>query len=366
MPIGQAQPSSPKQVSLSRSLIDIPIVFHIVYYDSDDYISDQVIFDQLKQLNDDFNGNNADLVGVPAVFKKLVGHPRFNFCLASMDPQGQSSTGIVRVQTDNPTIANLRDASGIRPIKSLLSGGSSAWNTEKYINVWIGNRDDGIIGDATFPTENESLEPQGIVLRYDVVGPNSLNPQYNLGRTLTHEMAHFFNVQHLWGSDASCNSDDDDIDDTPEQGEIYVGCETGEFISCRTKDMDTNFLNFRDDECLLFFTKGQADRMIDALFRFRYGLIAGQVCGQNVPLPPDPLKVATVLTNDFVTYVWINTLQNQSYTLSLFDLSGRRIWAQDHNADHLYKIEHEYLPTGLYILGMEWGGRRFALKLVLP
>ena len=40
-------------------------------------------------------------------------------------------------------------------------------------------------------------------------------PPYNLGRTTTHELGHYFNLFHLWG-DNYCG--DDWVNDTPTRG----------------------------------------------------------------------------------------------------------------------------------------------------
>ncbi len=362
---GQAQSVSDKPVSYTRSSINLPVVVHVVYFEQEENLPEALIFSQIQQLNDDFNGRNQDLNEVPPVFRRFIGNPGFTFCLAVRDPDGRPSNGIVRVNADKPNIGGLRSFDGTRSVKQTNLGGSDPWDTRKYINIWIANREDGILGDATFPLANDSNEPQGIVIRYDAIGPGSLNPRFELGRTLTHEMAHYFNVLHLWGNDASCNSDDDGVKDTPQQGEIYTGCERGEFISCGTKDMDTNFLNFRDDDCLHYFTKGQSDRMIDALFRFRYDLLVGRVCGVNMVFPPDPLAVATILHAPGTTFISLRTLETQEYHLRLYDLTGRFIWSEHSNIDHVYRIDHSAISNGIYILSLEWNGQQFARKLLL-
>ena len=45
---------------------------------------------------------------------------------------------------------------------------------------------------------------------------------FNLGRTVTHELGHFFNLDHTFANDNGCGgSDDDGVADTPRCG--YAG-----------------------------------------------------------------------------------------------------------------------------------------------
>ncbi len=79
------------------------------------------------------------------------------------------------------------------------------------------------------------------------------------------------------------------VNDTPDQGELYFDCIKDERSSCGSIDMVNNFMGFVDDACLLFFTNVQRDRMIDALFKYRYRLISSGICNDSQPVPPQPL-----------------------------------------------------------------------------
>lgn len=68
-----------------QSTITIPVVFHVVYYNSTQNISDARIMDQLAQLNKDFAAANSDLLKVPAAFQPRVGNTGIQFCLAQRD-----------------------------------------------------------------------------------------------------------------------------------------------------------------------------------------------------------------------------------------------------------------------------------------
>jgi hypothetical protein len=83
-----------------RTLKEYNIVFHIVFQNEIDNISDSRIYSQLEVLNRIFQhydpGENN---GIPQEFRILGKTPEIKFCLASTDPKGQRTTGITRTKT---------------------------------------------------------------------------------------------------------------------------------------------------------------------------------------------------------------------------------------------------------------------------
>lgn len=354
-------------LAYSRQNIEIPIVFHIVYESDDQNLGDAILLSQLEVINEDFTRVHPRTKELPKKFNQKVASPGIRFCLASTDPLGNPSTGIIRVPT---TVENVGNQSakirGDRIIKDSELGGSSPWDEELYLNVWIGQRDDDITGDATFPNDPDETEFEGIVLDYRVVGnnPDQEGP-FNKGRTLTHEIGHYLNVFHLYGSETGCFTDDDFVEDTPTQFGPYFGsCEEAVF-SCGSQDMDTNFMNFRDDDCLFYFTKGQVDRMLFTLFNERYELINSQTCSTVKPIPPDPLKFAPIINLPNGLEIPLNTLNEEDYTLFLFDMRGQLIWKQKATAEHKYVIRNSEIPTGIYNLVLALNNELFTRKVFI-
>ena len=91
------------------------------------------------------------------------------------------------------------------------------------------------------------------------------------GRTLTHEVGHYFNLSHIWG-DGDCTVDDG-VFDTPLQESEYGGCPSFPQSSCGSDDMFMNYMDYTNDDCLHMFTGGQKTRMHTALNSDRSGLI---------------------------------------------------------------------------------------------
>ncbi len=246
----------------STPIVTIPVVFHIVYKTGAQNISDAKCIAQLNQLNLDYAKLNTDTNTVPAVFRGLAADTKIQFCLAQRDPNGNATTGIVRKQT---TVTSFVTDD---KVKSSTTGGDNAWPASSYLNLWVCNLGNSLLGYAQFPGGSPSTD--GVVLLYSSVGsmlsPGTSSP-YNLGRTATHEVGHWLNLRHIWG-DANCGNDQ--VADTPPAKTSNFGCKTFPFRStgCNTTtngEMFMNYMDYTDDACMQMFTQGQSTRMT-ALF----------------------------------------------------------------------------------------------------
>lgn len=237
------------------STITVPVVVHILYNTSAQNISDAQVQSQLKVLNQDFQRSNEDIRKVPAAFAGYTADCQIKFVLAKTDPQGYATTGIIRKKTAQPSWKQ------DDKMKYGINGGDDAWDSRYYLNIWVCNLADGLLGYSTFP--GAAADKDGVVIRTDVFGPGN-NTVYNKGRTATHEIGHWLNLKHLWG-DTDCGSDD--VEDTPPQKTYSSGCSSFPKItagSCNKNpdgDMFMNFMDFSDDACILMFTYGQRQRM---------------------------------------------------------------------------------------------------------
>jgi len=237
------------------SIIAIPVVIHILYNTPVQNISDAQILSQLNVLNKDFQRSNEDIGKVPSAFAGYAADCQIKFVLAQTDPQGYTTTGIIRKKTAQSSWKQ------DDKMKYNINGGDDAWDSRYYLNIWVCNLADGLLGYSTFP--GAAADKDGVVIRTDVFGPGN-NGAYNKGRTATHEIGHWLNLKHLWG-DADCGSDD--VEDTPPQKSYNSGCSSFPKItagSCNKNpdgDMFMNFMDFSDDACILMFTYGQRERM---------------------------------------------------------------------------------------------------------
>ncbi len=267
-------PISIKEPSIvpSEEIITIPVVVHIVNYDPSPFtITDADVATQIKILNEDYNKQNADWTKTPDEFKGVIASMGIKFKLASVDPEGNPTTGIIRT-SGNVTGFDGKDnlpTGEIRPIEERKlffsnQGGQDIWDRDKYLNIWVAdlnNRFDvlALAGYASFPGSDPRID--GIVVGSKAFGTlGKLAEAHKLGRTVTHEIGHWLGLFHLHNggntNPPNCNGTDF-IDDTPLQSEVYTGRPVHPKQSCGSNDMFMNFMNHVWDESMFMFTNGQ-------------------------------------------------------------------------------------------------------------
>jgi uncharacterized repeat protein (TIGR03803 family) len=244
--------------------VTIPVVVHVIYNTAQQNISDAQIQSQIAVLNEDFQALNTDKSLTPSLFSGLIGDFQIQFVLASSDPNCNSTTGIERKsssitswgQTDN--------------CKFAANGGFNAWNSQKYLNLWVCNIGvvpgvGEVLGYAQFPGGPSATD--GVVVSPNFFGSSSkgtgfyLSSPFDKGRTLTHEVGHWLNLNHIWGDDGSDCTGSDNVTDTPNQASYNGGCPSYPHASCsNTSDMFMNYMDYTDDACMFMFSNGQKDR----------------------------------------------------------------------------------------------------------
>lgn len=313
-----ANPGTPK------AIVTIPVVFHVLYNNTAQNISDALILAQLDQLNKDFARLNSDANNTPSAFQSLATNTNIQFCLAQRDASGNATTGIVRKST---TVTSFSSNDGV---KYTAQGGDNAWDATKYLNIWVCNLGGGLLGYAQFP--GGAAATDGVVLLYSSIGsltnPGSSSP-YNYGRTATHEVGHWLNLRHIWG-DANCGNDQ--VSDTPTQQTSNYGCPTFPKVTCSNGangDMFMNYMDYTDDACMNMFSVGQATRM-NALFATggaRIGLLTSQGCSAPTTSgcgTPSSLAAGSVTTTSS-TLSWVSVSGALNYNVQ-YKLSTATTW----------------------------------------
>lgn len=256
----------------------IALVVHVVGSSSlQQQVTDAIIQSQVDVLNEDYQGKNADSTRIPAAFKPLYGKSGMVFKLAGTNIYGEPTNGIVRVTNDNTyNLGNTESA------KTSSAGGSDAWDPAKYLNIWVVSfGGTSILGLSVFPGDPTPLRYHGFICDYRAFGRGApyLFNTYNRGRTTTHELGHFFNLNHIWGDDdgACTGSDfpgDAANDDTPNQADatqenpdpLGIGVvRTDNCSPAAPGIMYQNFMDYTDDSAMAMFTNGQQIRMEAAL-----------------------------------------------------------------------------------------------------
>jgi hypothetical protein len=229
-----------------RRLITLPVVVHVVYKTDAENVSDEQVQSQIDVLNLDYRAANPDRDDVPDPWKSLVADPNIQFELKE----------ITRTETD-------RDSFGTGDtVKSSASGGADPFPTDEFLNFWICNLGDGLLGYAQFP--GGPADTDGVVILYTAFGTTgTASEPFNLGRTATHEVGHWLNLRHIWGDETDC-SGSDQVSDTPRAQMPNYGKPTWPHITCNNGpngDMFMNYMDYVDDAAMFMFTHGQAARI---------------------------------------------------------------------------------------------------------
>ncbi len=304
------QKESNSSVVSNNTIYTFPVVFHVVLSkDLMTFVTDKQLQQEINELNLDFSGLNSDSTNIPPAFQLVRGHSTFRFCLARRDPNNKPSTGIVRVVANTPSNITAND-----PIKVSALGGSDAWDPDRYINIWIGtftNEYSDVLGYTSFPiplpenVQDILQNQQGIVIAYNAIY-DGMYPN-NLGRTVVHEMGHYFWLRHPWGDGVCADAFPltPQLADVPRQSNPTSGCPNG-FIETGCPNypnppgrMYQNFMDYTNDACYSLFTNGQNMRAFIALLNFRPSLITSNGCSPMMANEAN-ISIANPTNNSYV------------------------------------------------------------------
>ena len=297
----QHQKSMPGNKQQSATY-NIPVVVHVVYYNSAQNISAAQVQSQITVLNNDFAGTGLNSNSIPAPFAPLLANTNITFCLAKLSPANTilPEPGIDRIDArakgwPNPGATGWTTNFIDNTIKK-----TTIWDPNFYLNIWvvpaIRSTTGGItLGYATFPSltglDGLPTDPgndlnDGFVCRADFFGTTG-SASASKGRTSTHEIGHWLGLRHIWGDD-SCGTDF--VDDTPTALKENYNCPVFPHRTCENTssgDMFMNFMDYTDDDCMALFTLDQKQRMNTTLQfgDFRKNLINSPVCDTTKQIP---------------------------------------------------------------------------------
>ncbi len=207
----------------------IPLVFHVLYdptYSNDNHnLSNSVFEAQMAQLNKDYAKANSDTTDIVDPFKPIAANVHVVFQLATKDPFGNCTNGIDRITSQRSSQA--ADFAKLNP-----------WFRDRYVNIWViraleqntpGSTTLGYSQLPAFVQDDFGALRDGVIMLSSEIGTTST--------TLTHELGHFLNLKHVWGSTnqpgVACG--DDDVADTP--------LTKGHFSFCDLNDHECNSWN---------------------------------------------------------------------------------------------------------------------------
>jgi hypothetical protein len=249
--------------------VTIAVVVHVVFRTPDEMISKVQIDSQIAALNRDYSAGNSDKANTPTPWIGLVTDSDIRFALATRDPAGNQTDGVVYVQTQAESFGT-DDG-----VKSAATGGADPWPSDKYLNLWVCSLGGGILGYAQFP--GGPAQTDGVVILNTAFGTTGTDAApFNLGRTAVHEVGHWLNLHHIWGDTEDCTGTDF-VDDTPNAQHPNYNKPAFPHVSCNngpSGDMFVNYMDYVDDDTMVMFTAGQVVRMHAALDGARSQIVA--------------------------------------------------------------------------------------------
>ena len=355
------------------SIYYIPVVVHVLHYGESIGIGRNISQDRIQSQIDILNQDYGKTPNSPGYNTFPAGvDTRIRFCLATVDPNGNPTNGVVRVQTT-------QDAFDLFSQNTILKGYSN-WDPEKYLNIWVCRLLGNFIGYAQYPMISpqwadslpmvpnvEDVQPDGVVIEYRVFGnvPNGQGAPfgvYNKGRTASHEVGHYLGLLHIWGDGGSCADNKTDFcSDTPPQATYTSGCPSVTVESCTpgVPALVENYMDYSNDTCMNVFTLEQKKRMRIVLrncVRRKSVASTTQGCEISTGNPPKPPVLVKKLYLEFVSgkdYLNVKSEDIKLSEINLYNYLGRKIESiqiSSNYATYPYQLNLAGLSRGTYFI----------------
>lgn len=362
----QAQTAMGKVASPTVTL-RIPVAVHFPEIPASTSSSDKTCLRNLAQtqidvINADYNATNSDISNwssVSSLYPMVtsVGNMNVQFVIATQNhPAG---TGLVNGD------------------KAITFGTDFLGNDENdttwagYMNFVIKDIGTQLLGYSPYPgtPSNAGCVVMNTTCYGSGSGCSSLGyvptSPYNLGRTVTHELGHFFNLDHTFANDNGCGgTDDDGVADTPRCGYAQYGCPTpGSVAGCVSgqKQLTMNYMDYTNDACMYMFTQGQANRVLAYL-----NTIYSQY-------HTNTLSSDEINTVDFVMYpnpsngeikIKLSNLQTE-FSARAFDYLGRSVDIVSYSTEFEKAISFVNPTPGVYFVTISTSNGETTKKIII-
>ncbi len=362
--------------NIFNEVYTIPVVFHLICRpgsspgdffsgNPDDHTVTNIF---LANLNHAFR-NSGD-------FNQGVGTDvEIEFCLATKDPNGNSTGGITRFETPLSDSCGLMVNSHYTDSVKMLT----SWNPEKYLNIWIVADLVDASGFATYPWFPRDHR-DGVII--DIL---YLSNDYMAGVMLAHEIGHYLGLYHVFYG--GCPNDDcliqgDRVCDTPPstQSSFILSCIDN---TCTTDaddttannpfnyDVDDNlrtYMNYGYPSCINQFTYGQAERMRLMLVYYRSELLSSDGC-ENINLTHFYKNPHSAFFNYDHENMEIRITHNcvSDIQVTVYDCMGKIVVYKESNNKNSILLSTSSLNNGLYFVKIEsiYGNMILADKVII-
>ncbi|WP_040252425.1 zinc-dependent metalloprotease [Psychroserpens mesophilus] len=302
--------------------IQIPVAVHFTTGNpADRACLEALAQNQIDILNADYTATNADLsiwnTQSGQYFPGLnPGAANITFCLATSN----HPAAVPQLVEGEPAVTigyNFANGSGFPEFDANFQG---------YMNFVV-KPIGQLLGYS--PLGGSVANGGAVILNTNAFGSGSGCPTsgivpgapYNQGRTTTHELGHFYGLNHTFIADGGGNCaqpDGDGIADTPKVANSTYGCPSNPTpFACTAPErrLTMNYMDYVNDACMYMFTPGQMNN-VDAY-------ISGVLAPQFKPNVCDPADPGFVLGADSaIEYTCPNTDTSVDFTFGFATISG--------------------------------------------
>ncbi len=317
----------------------VPVALHVIHDGVEGNVTDAQIEAQIDELNLDFSGACGGY------------DTGYRFVLASLD------------RTDEPDwFTMVQNSIDERRAKRTLGV-----DPMHHVNIYTAKID--AYGWSSFPWGvAEDEEDQGIVIHYGTL-PGGHLTNFNLGRTATHEIGHYFGLFHTFFM--GCDVTNDFVEDTPAEATPASGCpDSMDTCSSPGPDPIHNYMDYSDDTCYREFTTGQDDRMDEMVATYRPNLIAAPLAVKDPP-PGERVAFGPVIPNPATGSIALRfALPREEWvSLRIHDLAGRRVGTVVDGVmpagEHRAVWEPASRSGGIYFVVLGAGGARMVRRFAV-
>lgn len=355
--------------------INIPVAVHFPEVSNSTSVANKNALRALAQtqidvINADYNAANVDAAAnwpsASASYPGVVlGNLEVNFEIASQNhPAGTGLTnGMVAVTFGT----------------DYLGGADSDATWAGYMNFVVRDLGSGLLGYS--PLAGSPSAGHTVVMNTWCFGTGSGStvdgvdyiPQapFNLGRTVTHELGHFFNLNHTFksasASATNCGGQDaDGVADTPKQAAATYGCiAPGSKNACISpeKVLSMNYMDYSDDACMYMFTEGQKTRMLAYI-----NTISSQYNSTVLNTESNSLGNFAIYPNPNNGQFNISFKEiSSNYKITILDASARVVYESSLNDsnDLVHNVQLPNSAAGFYIITISNGTDLVTKKLMI-
>lgn len=221
---------------------------------------------QIAQLNLDFSSCNQNVSLLCDFAEMCPGY--FDVSVEELMPEDGTCIQFCLADQNLPVGEDNIGGYGITVGDYIWTGGNGDTqnNWDGYMNIFVGDyQGGGILGIAPlFGGNNPSGD--GVYVLDETFGATGFsgcisgttigtNTTYSGGAVATHEVGHYFGLQHTFG---------DNLADTPPQSNPNFGCPVFDAANCTSgagNDYSGNFMDYVEDDCKHNFTADQVNIM---------------------------------------------------------------------------------------------------------